>query len=172
MPISVTISPIRDKSGSIVGASKIARDITLKRQIEEQQDMLLSEMRHRVGNCFAVANGLLRICARQADSTEDLVRMMQDRFQAPSHAHSLAVPAPNSENAKLSQTGLADLVFSIVEPFIGAKRPRIEVADCPVAEAAITGMRAVLDLSCEAVSGLRSSEMLAGDDVINRIAGA
>jgi len=32
LPISLTVSPIRDESGTIVGASKIARDITLQRE--------------------------------------------------------------------------------------------------------------------------------------------
>lgn len=34
--VSLTISPIKDKSGNIVGASKIARDITRQKQHEEQ----------------------------------------------------------------------------------------------------------------------------------------
>jgi PAS domain S-box-containing protein len=33
--VSVTISPIKDSSGAIVGASKIARDITERKQVEE-----------------------------------------------------------------------------------------------------------------------------------------
>ena len=33
--VSVTISPVRDGSGAIVGASKIARDITERKQSEE-----------------------------------------------------------------------------------------------------------------------------------------
>lgn len=36
-PISVTISPIRDDAGAIVGASKIARDVSEKRRIEESR---------------------------------------------------------------------------------------------------------------------------------------
>ncbi|WP_272008539.1 sensor histidine kinase [Roseovarius sp. ZX-A-9] len=148
VPISVTISPIRDDGGRIIGASKIARDITLKRQAEEQQRMLLSEMRHRVGNCFAVAGGLLRICARQADSAEELVEMMQDRFRALSEAHSLAVPSPDPKQATPSKTALADLVSSILQPFIGERQPSIELADCPVAEAAITPLALVFYELC------------------------
>src|SRR5262249_28755837 len=34
LPISVTISPIRDKSGTIIGASKIARDISERTRAE------------------------------------------------------------------------------------------------------------------------------------------
>ena len=36
-PISVTISPIRDDSGKIIGASKIARDISDRRRAEESR---------------------------------------------------------------------------------------------------------------------------------------
>src|SRR6185295_6015120 len=35
LDISLTISPIRDENGTIIGASKIARDITDKKKIEE-----------------------------------------------------------------------------------------------------------------------------------------
>jgi PAS domain S-box-containing protein len=34
--VSVTISPIRDATGRVVGASKIARDVTLQKQFEQQ----------------------------------------------------------------------------------------------------------------------------------------
>jgi len=43
--VSVTISPIRDSSGTVVGASKIARDITERKQVEEalrEKERLLS----------------------------------------------------------------------------------------------------------------------------------
>jgi PAS domain S-box-containing protein len=43
--ISLTISPIRDASGRIVGASKVARDITERKQTEER--LRLSEERYR-----------------------------------------------------------------------------------------------------------------------------
>src|SRR5262245_44589012 len=43
LDISLTISPVRDASGAIIGASKIARDITALKQIEAERLRLLRE---------------------------------------------------------------------------------------------------------------------------------
>lgn len=50
--ISLTISPIRAGDGTIIGASKIARDISERKRAAEHQDMLLREMHHRVKNLY------------------------------------------------------------------------------------------------------------------------
>jgi PAS domain S-box-containing protein len=57
--ISLTVSPVRNPEGEIVGASKIARDITERRRAEQQQRLLLREMDHRVKNS---------VCAGQRSS--------------------------------------------------------------------------------------------------------
>jgi PAS domain S-box-containing protein len=43
--VSLTISPIKDDAGQVIGASKIARDITSRRQAEERERQLLAELR-------------------------------------------------------------------------------------------------------------------------------
>ena len=45
LDVSVTVSPIRYATGKIVGASKVARDITERKQVENQ--VRVSEIRHR-----------------------------------------------------------------------------------------------------------------------------
>jgi PAS domain S-box-containing protein len=42
LDISLTVSPVRDGTGRIVGASKIARDVTERRRLEAERDRLLS----------------------------------------------------------------------------------------------------------------------------------
>ena len=43
IPISLTVSPIRDRTGTIIGASKIARDISDRRRTEEERARLLAQ---------------------------------------------------------------------------------------------------------------------------------
>jgi PAS domain S-box-containing protein len=57
--ISLTVSPIKDASGKIVGASKIARDITARKQAEARQRLLASELHHRTKNLFAVVQSVV-----------------------------------------------------------------------------------------------------------------
>jgi PAS domain S-box-containing protein len=53
--ISLTVSPIRNSDGRIIGASKIARDISERKRAEEKQNILFAEMRHRIKNTIAMA---------------------------------------------------------------------------------------------------------------------
>src|SRR6202041_1762683 len=46
LDVSLTISPVRDSSGRVIGASKVARDITAQKQVE--QALRESEQRFRV----------------------------------------------------------------------------------------------------------------------------
>lgn len=58
--VSVTISPVRTPDGTIIGASKIARDITERKKSEEQIRTLLREVNHRAKNTLAVVQAIAR----------------------------------------------------------------------------------------------------------------
>jgi PAS domain S-box-containing protein len=64
--ISLTVSPLADATGTIVGASKIARDITDKKRAQTRRELLLREMGHRVKNAFTLVNGIVGLSARYA----------------------------------------------------------------------------------------------------------
>lgn len=150
VPVSLTVSPVRDADGNIVGVSKIARDITLQREAEERQRLLLSEMRHRVGNSFAVAGGLLAISARHANSVQELVVLMRERLYALGLVHSRTVSDPFGVEPE--GVNLAVLVSSMLKPFIGDIPPRMEVPEVQVCAAAITPLSLVIfELATNAV---------------------
>ena len=44
-PVSLSVSPIKDAHGTIVGASKIARDITARKRAEQERDRIEGELR-------------------------------------------------------------------------------------------------------------------------------
>src|SRR5690606_34047237 len=90
--VSLAISPIRDASGRIIGASKIARDITERRRAEEHYRMLMREMNHRIKNLFALAIGIVAISARSAGSVKELASAVRERLGALARAHSLTLP--------------------------------------------------------------------------------
>jgi PAS domain S-box-containing protein len=121
--ISVTVSPIKDAEGRIIGASKIARDITERRRAQEQQNLLLREMSHRVKNLFAVASGLVTLSAGSARTPADLAEAVRERLGALARAHGLTRPGLMNGGEKPGQdTTLHALVRMIFAPYVGPER--------------------------------------------------
>ena len=58
--ISLTVSPVRDDHGTIVGASRIARDISSWRRLEEERELRVRELRHRIQNLIAIVGAIAR----------------------------------------------------------------------------------------------------------------
>ena len=48
--ISLSVSPVKDSQGKVIGASKIARDITERKQAQARQEVLTRELHHRTKN--------------------------------------------------------------------------------------------------------------------------
>lgn len=66
--ISLTVSPLRDFSGRIIGASKIARDISARRAAEEAKDQFLSLVSHELRTPIAIIVGNGHLLLRRGDS--------------------------------------------------------------------------------------------------------
>jgi PAS domain S-box-containing protein len=48
--VSVTVSPIKDSSGKVIGASSVARDITQRKQVEKEHLALIQELTSALAN--------------------------------------------------------------------------------------------------------------------------
>ena len=62
VPVSVTVSPMKNTEGKITGASVIARDITARKRQEQERIKLISELTDALGRAKTLA-GLFPICA-------------------------------------------------------------------------------------------------------------
>ena len=87
--VSLTVSPVRDAAGKIVGASKIARDITEQRRSQEQIATLAREAEHRSKNLLATVQAAVHLS--QSETPEGLKRAIEGRIQALANVHSLFV---------------------------------------------------------------------------------
>lgn len=72
IPVSLTVSPIRDASGTIVGASKIARDISQAKENERRIMLLLREVHHRVKNNLQTVSSLIQLQPMPEDARQEL----------------------------------------------------------------------------------------------------
>ncbi len=91
LDISVTVSPLRNKAGEVVGASKVARDITERKQAAALQRLLFEELNHRVKNTLASIQAIANQSLRRAASPSDFVASFGGRIHALARAHDLLV---------------------------------------------------------------------------------
>jgi PAS domain S-box-containing protein len=85
--ISLTISPIKNAAGQVVGASKIARDITEKTRSDEARELLLHEIKHRVKNTLGTVQAIATQTFREGPRLER--DAFAGRLRALSGAHDL-----------------------------------------------------------------------------------
>jgi PAS domain S-box-containing protein len=122
--VSLTVSPIRDERGRILGASKIARDITARKQVEERQRLLTTELSHRVKNVLAVVGVLAERSCANATSVTACLETFRGRLQALGAAHNALVAG------NWSWASLAALVKTALEPYMGEDdRIRLDIQD-------------------------------------------
>jgi PAS domain S-box-containing protein len=85
--VSLTVSPVKDANGKIVGASKIARDITEQKKNQELIVTLAREAEHRSKNLLA--NAMATVNLSQSNSPEGLKEVIAGRIQALANVCSL-----------------------------------------------------------------------------------
>lgn len=144
--ISLSVSPIINREGRIIGAAKIARDITERRQAEEQKNLLIREMDHRVKNLFTLANSVISLSARSATTPGELASVVSARLNALARAHALTVPHGFSSE---QPTTLHTLIQTILAPYASGddncqSRAFVTGPDISIAGTAVTNFALLL----------------------------
>ena len=120
--VSLTVSPVRDKSGTIIGASMIGRDITDRKRAEKLQRLLAEELTHRVNNTLAIIRSIASQSLRHAKSPPEFVASFGGRIEALARAHDLLT------RSHLQGAELTSLVYEQVLLGADAEDRRISFA--------------------------------------------
>src|SRR5215470_9363772 len=114
--VSLTISPIRGAGEKVVGAVKVARDITQRKRNEALIVVLAHEAEHRAKNLLASVRAMVRLS--QSDTPEGLREVIEGRIEALANVHSLFI------QSRWAGAELSRLVEQELSPY--SKRTRID----------------------------------------------
>jgi PAS domain S-box-containing protein len=116
--ISLTVSPVKDTAGKVIGASKIVRDITEHKQLHARQLLLAREIQHRTKNLFAV---VLAVVARSfvgKQTVKDAESAVLSRLHSLAETHVMLI------DKDWQGADLAEVVRTEMRPY--ADRVQIE----------------------------------------------
>jgi len=136
--VSLTISPVRNAEGKVVGSSSIVRDITERKRAEAREKMLMAELDHRVKNVLARVDMVAMSSRNGSSSIAEFTRSLKGRIQSMAAAHSL-----------LSQkgwhgVGLEALVRNQLAPYAAAANITVCGTELMLTAAPIQAMGMVL----------------------------
>lgn len=147
--IEVTISPVRNAAGEIIGASKIARDIGERLRHAEDQRLLVREMHHRIKNLLSIVQGLVSVGRRRADDVDDFADDLSSRITALGAAQQLVLGLPGEEQPGAA---LSEVIGAVLEPYRDDGQVTVARCDAPVGARASTSLALLLhELATNAV---------------------
>lgn len=118
----LSITPIRDDSGTISHFVGINEDITDRVQAEERQKLLVDELNHRVKNTLALTQAIATQTLRTADSPQDFCRQFEARLHNLSQTHNLL------NHTGWSGADLSAVLGAELAPYAGMEAPRFAMA--------------------------------------------
>ena len=129
--MAITISPIKDVTGKVVGVSKIARDITDRKKAAEritaslrEKDALLREIHHRVKNNMQVVSSLLQLQANYVRDPKALASFedCQERIRTMALIHEKLYRTEG-----LAQIDFKDYLESLIEMLLRAQSRGVKI---------------------------------------------
>jgi PAS domain S-box-containing protein len=116
--VFLSVSPVKDAAGNVVGASKIARDISERKRAQARQDLLTQEIQHRTRNLFAVVLAVVSRSFVGKDTVEDAKAAVIDRLRSLGKTHVMLI------DHEWQGADLSEIVCAEMSPYAG--RVRIE----------------------------------------------
>jgi two-component sensor histidine kinase len=119
-----------DKTGKVVGASKIARDITERKQEEKAQLLLMGELSHRVKNTLATVQAIATQSLRRSRNPGEFVTGFTGRIQSLAKAHQM-LSESRWEGVELSALVNDQVLLGIGDDRVIAVGPRLSLEPQP-----------------------------------------
>ena len=144
IPVSLTLSPIKDAAGKITGVSTITRDITERKRTEAQiaaslkeKEVLLKEIHHRVKNNLQFVSSLLNLQSNvlQDERLLAILRESRDRVRTMALIHEKLYQSSDLARIEIKQhiRDLALMVFRSYSPGSNAIKLDVQVDDVSLA---------------------------------------
>jgi two-component system CheB/CheR fusion protein len=126
--ISLTVSPLKNDDGRVIGASKIARDITVLQRARNPQALLLGEMQHRCRNLAAVIESLGRGSLPKSEPvTEAFFNTFVGRVRALLSTGEILI------SSETRQADLRAIALAALDPFLDTRnKPRVHIEGPPL----------------------------------------
>lgn len=131
----ISVSPLLDDSGDLVGIMTISRDISEQMRLREAEQTLMLEMRHRLRNAYTVASAILMQSARGYPEAGAFAELVSERLA------DVALSQTQLLDAGAKNWALADLIRNLIEAH-GEGATRIRYAGD--AKATVDGHAAML----------------------------
>lgn len=117
--VSLSVSPIRNLDGQIVGACSVTRDITARKRDEKRIAMLAREAEHRTKNVLQAVQTVVDLS--RAETVEELKRILKGRVQALANANGLLA------RTRWVTADLAELARQELVPYLQRDRARARI---------------------------------------------
>jgi two-component sensor histidine kinase len=132
LPILCNAGPTRDDSGNVTGGIIAWRDISDIVELEQDRELLVRELNHRVKNLFSMLSGMIELTARNSTDVGEMAGALTGRVQALAKAHELIRPAiiPGRADADVD---LEHLLGELLAPHLGTGAPPCRITGPGVA---------------------------------------
>jgi PAS domain S-box-containing protein len=112
-------TPLRDDTGSLLGAVNMLVDITTRKQAEERMMLLTGEVDHRANNLLAVIQAMLRMT--KADTAEEFQTAFQGRLRALANVQRLF------SVSRWNGASIQTIIQEELRPFTANDRKRVSI---------------------------------------------
>jgi len=136
--VSITISLVKNAEGKIVGASKIARDVTERKRAQAREKVLVAELDHRVKNILARVAMVAASSRQGTTSIDEFTKSLDGRIHSMAAAHSLL------SQTGWSSAGIETLVRHQLAPCAADGNIEIRGSDVMLVPAAVQALAMVL----------------------------